>query len=284
MRPIDPDYYAIAARKHPFRALQSHEKIITTDQARHRHVIRITERTRPDRANRPILTGRAPCPLTLLRRMLTFFLPLSLTRSVMAREPASLDFPLAVSFKIIALAPQLSLTDARGHLIGYVRQKMFRLKEAVTIFSDAEQKHPVYRIAADRVMDISAQYRVEDASGAPVGVLRRRGLRSIWSAHYEIYRSGQQVLEIREENPWSKVGDSIFGNIPLIGMLSGYVFHPAYRVSYSQSGTPLLRVVKQPAMWEGRYTIDRAGSGDPEDERLAVLCVLMMLLLERSRG
>lgn len=202
----------------------------------------------------------------------------------MAREPDSLDFPLAVSFKIIALAPQIALTDARGHLIGYVRQKLFKLKEAVTIYSDVEQKNPVFRIAADRVLDISAQYRIEDASGSPVGVLRRRGLRSIWSAHYEIYRSEQLLLEIREENPWSKVADSVFGNLPLIGMLSGYFFHPAYRVSHVQSGAPLVRVVKQPAMWEGKYTIERAGSGNPEDERLAVLCILMMLLLERSRG
>ncbi|HUF31416.1 MAG TPA: hypothetical protein VMM77_12260, partial [Gemmatimonadaceae bacterium] len=176
------------------------------------------------------------------------------------------------------------LTDARGHLIGYVRQKLFKLKEAVTIFSDVEQKHPIYRIAADRVIDISAQYHVEDASGAPVGVLHRRGLRSIWRAHYEIYRAGRLLLEIREENPWAKVADGIFGNLPVIGMLSGYVFHPAYRVSYTAGGASLLRVLKRPAMWEGKYDIERTGSGDPEDERLAVLCILMMLLLERSRG
>jgi hypothetical protein len=37
-------------------------------------------------------------------------------------------------------------------------------------------------------------------------------------------------------------------------------------------------------MWEGKYTIERTGNGQPEDERLAVLCILMMLLMERSRG
>jgi hypothetical protein len=67
-------------------------------------------------------------------------------------------------------------------------------------------------------------------------------------------------------------------------MLSGYVFHPAYRVTYAGTDARLLRVLKQPAFWEGRYLIQRAGSGGPEDERLAVLCILMMLLLERQRG
>lgn len=202
----------------------------------------------------------------------------------MPPDAAPLQFPLELSFKIVALAPQISVTDAGGQLIGYVRQKMFKLKEAVTIFADREQTRPIFRIAADRVLDISAQYHIEDASGAPVGTLRRRGLRSIWRAHYEIYRDGQPLLEIREENPWTKVADSVFGDLPIIGMLSGYLFHPAYRVSYTGTAAPLLRAVKQPAFWEGRYTVQRAGSGSPADERLAVLCILMMLLLERRRG
>ena len=202
----------------------------------------------------------------------------------MPPDAAPLQFPLTLSFKIIALAPQISVLDSAGQLIGYVRQKMFKLKESVTIFADREQTRPIYHIAADRVLDISAQYHIEDASGAPAGVLKRRGMRSIWRAHYEIHRGGQLRLEINEENPWSKVADSIFSGLPLIGALSGYLFHPAYRVTYTSTGAPLLRAIKQPAFWEGRYSVERAGDGDTEDERLAVLCILMMLLLERRRG
>lgn len=197
---------------------------------------------------------------------------------------APLQFPLSLSFKIVALTPQMSVTDAGGQLIGYVRQKMFKLKEAVTIFADREQTRPVYRIAADRVIDISAQYHIEDASGAPVGTLKRLGMRSFWRAHYEIYRGGQALLEIQEENPWSKVADNFLGQLPIVGLLSGYLFHPAYRVSYTGTGAPLLRAVKRPAFWEGLYSVERAGTGDPEDERLAALSIFMMLLLERRRG
>ena len=202
----------------------------------------------------------------------------------MPPQPEPLRFPLALSFKIVALAPQIAVTDAAGDLIAYVRQKMFKLKEAVTVYSDRDQQRPVYRIAADRVIDFSAQYHIEEASGRQIGVVRRRGMRSIWRAHYEIARDGRPLLEVREENPWSKVADGVFGDIPVIGMLSGYLFHPAYRISYVGSGAPLLRVVKQPAFWEGRYTVEKIGSGDSEDERLAVLSTVMMLLLERSRG
>lgn len=197
---------------------------------------------------------------------------------------APLNFPLSLSFKIMALAPQIAVTDATGQLIGYVKQKMFKLKEQVTIFADREQTRPVYRIGADRVLDISAQYHVEDMSGVTIGVLKRQGMRSLWRASYDIQRDGQPLLHVTEENPWVKMADGVFGDLPIVGLLSGYLFHPAYLVTYSGTGAPLLRAVKRPAMFESRYDIERVGSGGPEDERLAVLCLLMMVLLERRRG
>ncbi|MEJ7811921.1 MAG: hypothetical protein WKG32_16030 [Gemmatimonadaceae bacterium] len=195
-----------------------------------------------------------------------------------------MNFPLDLRFKLIALNPQVFVTDAAGTLICYVRQQAFKLKEAVTIFSDAAQTVPLYTIKADRILDLSAQYHIADVAGAPLGTLGRRGLRSLWRAHYEIQRGGQLAFTVREENPWIKVIDGVLGEIPVLGLLTGYVFHPAYRVSRAEGDAPVLRAVKRPAFLEGRYTLERTGALDDGEERLAVLSVLMMLLLERSRG
>lgn len=195
-----------------------------------------------------------------------------------------MEFPLQLSFKIVAVSPQISVTDATGRLVFYVKQKAFKLKEAVTVFADQEQTRPLYRIAADRVLDISAQYHFEDAAGNHLGMLQRRGMRSLWKAHYEVHRGGGPILSIREENPWVKVLDGLLGEIPVIGMFTGYLFHPAYRVSRAADDAPVLRAEKQPAFWEGRYTIERLGELSENDQTLATLSVLMMLLLERRRG
>jgi hypothetical protein len=194
-----------------------------------------------------------------------------------------MTFPLDLRFKIVAVAPQISVTDAAGALVLYVRQQAFTLKEAVTVFGDAEQTRPLYRIAADRVLDISAQYRIDDAGGAPLGVLRRQGMRSLWRAHYDVQRGGVPLLTIREENPWVKILDGLLGEIPIVGLLTGYVLHPAYRVA-SPQGSAVMRAVKQPAFLEGRYTIERVQALSPADETLTVLALLMLLLLERRRG
>ncbi|MBC7791446.1 MAG: hypothetical protein H7Z74_15985 [Anaerolineae bacterium] len=195
-----------------------------------------------------------------------------------------MDFPLDLRFKTIALAPQITVTEPNGRVIAYVRQKAFKLKEAVTVFGDVAQTRSLYRIAADRVFDISAKYHIEDVSGLPLGVLERQGMRSFWKAHYQVHRGGKQIFDIREENPWIKIIDGFLGEIPVLGMLSGYVFHPAYRVTRTDNEATVLRVVKRPALFEGHYTIERLAVLGQEDELLAVLGILMLVLLERSRG
>ncbi len=196
----------------------------------------------------------------------------------------SLRFPLDLRFKTIAVAPQISVFDAAGALQLYVKQKAFKLKESVTVFRDAAQTRPLYRIAADRVLDISANYRIDDEGGSPLGVLRRLGMRSLWRAHYEVHRGGLPLLTIREENPWVKLLDGLLDEIPLVGLVTGYVLHPAYRMSRAGAEASLLRAVKRPAFFEGRYTIEQTTVLDPSEQTLAVLAVLMMLLLERRRG
>jgi hypothetical protein len=196
-----------------------------------------------------------------------------------------MKFPLEVRFKTLALAPQVSVTDSGGALLLYVHQKAFKLKDSVTVYRDVEQTRPLYRINADRILDVSAHYAIEQEGGGPLGVLQRHGMRSLWRAHYELERGGAVMLTIREENPWVKVLDGLLSDIPLVGILSGYFLHPTYRVTRTADEPPVLRVIKQPALFERRYTIERPGGVLTEgDETLAVLAVLMMLLQERGRG
>src|SRR3954466_13048524 len=96
-----------------------------------------------------------------------------------------LEFPLHASFKLLAFAPQFFVTDARGQSVAYVRQKLFKLKEAITVFSDDQQTQEVYRIGADRIIDFSPLYRFHTADGAPLGGIKRHGVRSMWRAGFE---------------------------------------------------------------------------------------------------
>lgn len=195
-----------------------------------------------------------------------------------------MNFPLELRFKLLAIAQQIAVRDSSGQLLCYVKQKAFKLKEAVTVFGDEAQTRPLYKIEADRVFDISAKYHIEDMAGQPVGMIKRHGMRSFWRTHYEVQRDDRHIFDIREENPWVKVADGFFSEIPVVGMLSGYLFHPAYRVVDSVTGNTVMRAEKRAAFFEGLYTIESLGPMSDDDARLGMLSILMMLVLERQRG
>jgi uncharacterized protein YxjI len=191
---------------------------------------------------------------------------------------------LNMSFKLMALAPQISVTDATGKLVCFVKQKLFKLKESVTVFADAEKTKPLATIGADRVLDISALYRFTSAADQrPLGAVKRRGLKSIWKCHYEILDGDQTVMTIQEDNPWVKVADALFMNIPILGMFAGYVFHPSYTVSRND-GQAVLQLKKMPAFLEGKFQMEKLGELTPEEEARVLFSLVMMILLERARG
>lgn len=193
-----------------------------------------------------------------------------------------MHYPLTLRFKTIALAPQISVSDADGNLVFYVKQQLFKLKEAVNVFADKEQSRLLYTIKADRIIDFSAQYHFRNAAEADLGSVKKRGMKSLWKAHYDIFDGATLTMEVGEENPWVKFLDGLFSSIPVLGMFSGYVFHPAYLVS--RQGSVVMRIQKQAAFFEGRFEITKNGEFSEAEETRALLSLLMMALLEKSRG
>jgi len=197
-----------------------------------------------------------------------------------------MHYPLTLRFKLLALTPQIYVTDASGREVLYVKQKMFRLREKVEVHADSSRRHLVATIQADRIIDWSAKYTFRDPSGNVLGAVGRRGMRSLWSAHYDVFGPGsstQPILTIREEKPFIKVLDGILSGIPVIGILSSYLLHPTY-LATRPGGPPVMRLSKQPAFFEGRFQLSPLMEASEQEQTALLLAFLMMNLLERSRG
>ena len=195
------------------------------------------------------------------------------------------QYPLSLIFKITTLSSDFTITDARENPLFYVRQKMFKLLEEVNVFKDSSESRKLYCIKANKWLDFSATYNFTDVSGKDVGKIARKGWASIFKAHYEVFDAGQSMSHtIREENAWIKVFDAIFSDIPIIGLFSGYLFHPAYLVT-DKSGAVLARLVKEPSLIGRRFKLEKKrGFGSEEEEDRVLLSLSMLLLLERRRG
>ena len=196
----------------------------------------------------------------------------------------SMQFPLQLTFKVTTLSNDFVATDATGNTIAYVRQKMLRLLEEVQVFNNENRSELNYTIRANRWLVFNSTYTFTNRMGYEVGRIVRKGWASLWKAHYEIFDEKQQSdLIIREENPWAKIFDSMLGEIPLIGILSGYLFHPSYIVT-RPNGTEVVRLTKQPSFWGRKFTVDKLTNFESGEEERIVLGLMMMILLERQRG
>jgi len=81
-------------------------------------------------------------------------------------------------FKILGAA--FHIYDPNGRVAFYSKQKAFKLKEDIRLYTGEDMQTEVLTILARRIVDFSAAYDVVDAAtNTKVGALKRKGLKSI---------------------------------------------------------------------------------------------------------
>lgn len=194
------------------------------------------------------------------------------------------DFPITFEFKLGTMANDFVAKDSSGNTLAYVRQKMFKLKEAISVYSEESKSNLLYTIAADRIIDFNASYEFKNADEKVLGSVGRKGMKSLWKAHYEIFDiEKNQNFHINEENPWSKVFDTLLCQIPLVGVFSGLMFNPKYGI-IGQDGTIIARLSKEKSLFGRTFKLEKLANFKEGDSERLMLALMMMLLLERRRG
>ncbi len=197
----------------------------------------------------------------------------------------NLNYPLDFKFKITTISSDFNITDRNGNYVAYVRSKIFKLKDDVIVYNNESKSQELFRIKANQWIDFNASYAITDIqNGKNFGKLARKGMRSFWKSHYDIIDGNDKVkYHITEENPWVKIWDSLVGEIPLVGMFTGYFLNPSYVVK-DNAGKKYFKLKKMPSLIGRRFQLERLIDIDDEEESLVILSFLMMVLLERARG
>ena len=95
----------------------------------------------------------------------------------------------------IALTGKFRFYDPAGRLIMFSEQKMFRLREDIRVYDSEDKSREVLSVKARQIMDFSASYDVVDTElNQKVGVLRRKGLRSILRDEWEVLDANDQLI------------------------------------------------------------------------------------------
>lgn len=200
-------------------------------------------------------------------------------------DTLNIDFPVDFEFKITTLHNDFVAKNAHGNTVAYVRQKMFRFKEAVSVFSDESKSKELFHIKADRWIDFNAHYDlISSETNTSIGSLGRKGMKSLWKARYTVYDTAKNAtFEISEMNPWAKVADGVVGEIPIISFFTGYLFHPKYGI-YDQQGNQIAQLSKLPSFWGRKFKLEEIQPISNVNKYQIMLSMMMIVLLERERG
>ncbi len=104
--------------------------------------------------------------------------------------------------QVFALTGKVRLYDSQSLLVMYSEQKMFKLREDIRVFADEGKSSEILTIKARNILDFSAAYDVMDSmTGEKVGVLRRKGIKSMLRDEWELLDANDQPIgKLFEDN------------------------------------------------------------------------------------
>jgi hypothetical protein len=103
--------------------------------------------------------------------------------------------------QVIAITGILRIYNPQDQLVLFCQQKFLKLKEDIRIYSDESKNIELLNIHARQIIDFSAYYDVFDSQySTKVGVLRRKGIRSLIQDEWEVFDHQEQLIGVLKED------------------------------------------------------------------------------------
>lgn len=97
--------------------------------------------------------------------------------------------------KVITVGNKYWIEDNSGNLLGFCKQKLFKLKEDIRIFTDENQNQELFCIKQDQIMDVWGTFSVYDSfTGAKLGYIKRKLMSELGRDAWEIYNNSDQLI------------------------------------------------------------------------------------------
>lgn len=177
-------------------------------------------------------------------------------------------------FKLFGGAFHIYAPD--GSLAFYSQQKAFKLKEDIRVFADESMSRELLVIRARNIIDLGATYDVLDAaSGAPVGSLRRRALKSILKDEWLLLDpQGREIGVIKEDNAALAI---------LRRTILGWMCPQTYDGSIG--GRPVCHFHRNFNPFVSKVTLDfRVDATGLLDRRLGIAAAILLLAIEDKQN
>lgn len=114
-------------------------------------------------------------------------------------------------FKVFGAGFQVYGSD--GQLAGYCKQKAFKLKEDIRVFTDESQSTELFRIAARSMLDWGATYDVTMPTGESLGSLRRKAMASLVQDSWLVFgATGNEIASLKEDSKFKAIARRVLND------------------------------------------------------------------------
>ncbi|MDD5010290.1 MAG: hypothetical protein PHC68_18060 [Syntrophorhabdaceae bacterium] len=165
--------------------------------------------------------------------------------------------------------------DPEGQVAFYSRQKAFKLKEDIRIYTGEDMQTEVLVIRARNIIDISATYDVFDpASNVKVGALKRKGIKSMLRDEWIILdKEDREIGFIREDSMFLAVVRRFFSNL-VPQKYHGYV-DGILACVFNQNFNPFVTKIYLDYSMDTRSLLDR---------RLGIAAAILLCAIEGKQS
>ena len=157
-----------------------------------------------------------------------------------------------------------------GSLSAFVEQPWFRLRTELTLYADESQSQPILIIKNRRFAAVNMEHDLFDArSGARLGVVRTRGLRSLFRDSWDILDAGEQPVG-------EMVEDGAYWLRRIIRLIPG-------RHHIDLGGREVARLEQRFHFFRRVFDLTLLQVDDPIEPRFAIACALIAMMADLRR-
>jgi hypothetical protein len=157
-----------------------------------------------------------------------------------------------------------------GSLAAFVEQPWFRWRSELTLYADEEQLQPILVIKSRRFAAVNMEHDLFDAqSGRRLGVLRTRGLKSI-------FRDTWDILDADERPAGLMIEDGAYFWRRIIKLIPG-------RHRIELGGRVVAHITQVFHVFVREFELDLAQVDDPIEPRFAIACALLAIMADLRR-
>jgi uncharacterized protein YxjI len=177
--------------------------------------------------------------------------------------------------KALRIVDQYWIEDQNGNKLAYSKQKFWKIKEDIRIYTDDTMSHELFRIKQAQIIDAWGKFDVIDsATEAYLGYFRRKALMSAFvSDEWELYDPSGQMIGRLAEGTGRGLARKY---LPLGGLIPE-------KITMELNGQPVVEINQRFKIIGDIWDIQCHSLPAEFDRRVLLAGVILMAMIERQR-